>query len=91
MEAIEAEFKDDSDSLLDLPATMPVGQSQDVVEVDQHGVDPLDFMATGYGPPRPHQRGPAEVPKNPSKRLKKVLRRFQQNVRSLKPRRRDTN
>ncbi|KIJ60810.1 hypothetical protein HYDPIDRAFT_116664 [Hydnomerulius pinastri MD-312] len=93
MEAIEAEFKDDSDSFLDLPATMPLGQSAGVAEVDQHGVDPLDFMATGYGPPGPHQRGPAEDPKkkNPSKGFKNVLRRFQQNVRSLRPRRRDTN
>ncbi|KIJ59299.1 hypothetical protein HYDPIDRAFT_118630 [Hydnomerulius pinastri MD-312] len=92
MEAVQAEFKDDSDSFLDLPATVPLGRSEDVVEVDQHGVDPLDFMATGYGPPRPHQRGPAEGPKkNPSKGLKKVLHRFQQNIRSLRPRRRDTN
>ncbi|KIJ60807.1 hypothetical protein HYDPIDRAFT_116658 [Hydnomerulius pinastri MD-312] len=72
---------------------MPLGRSEDVAEVDLHGVDPLDFMATGYGPPRPHQFGPAEVPKkkNPSKGLKKALRRFQQNVRSLRPRTRGTN
>ncbi|KIJ58402.1 hypothetical protein HYDPIDRAFT_119553 [Hydnomerulius pinastri MD-312] len=95
MKAVEAEFKDDNDSFLDLPATMPLGQSADVAEVDQHSVDPLDFMATGYGPPRPHQRGPAKdsKKKNPSNGFKKVLRRFhwQQNVRSLKLRRRDTN
>ncbi|KIJ67467.1 hypothetical protein HYDPIDRAFT_108241 [Hydnomerulius pinastri MD-312] len=71
---------------------MPFGQSEDVSDVEPHGVGPLEFIDTTYGPARPQQSGPTEaLKKGAPKGFKSVWSRLQQNARSWRPPRRHMN